>query len=228
MPKRLCQRLGLLAEGTGTNGCGGCRSGSGVPALCTLRTVLGSTPDDHGCCAAEHPPPPRAPAARARWSPVRRGAPVGPGASRTRRPHRAPEEAPTGSSGPFCPRRTDPMSRRPPPRRSSPVVGGAFRTPRFMRGPQGRRRMRERQMRGRPQRPTRGTDVHRGGVLGVRHGACSGTAAPARVGVNRRLQRGWVKDPDGAEPTRRGYTMQRVVGIVFLAVAVWILISHLR
>ncbi|MFI8086597.1 DUF6199 family natural product biosynthesis protein [Kitasatospora sp. NPDC086009] len=47
-------------------------------------------------------------------------------------------------------------------------------------------------------------------------------------GVNRRLQQGWVKDPDGAEPTRRGYTMQRVVGIVFLAVAVWILISHLR
>ncbi|MFD9598238.1 DUF6199 family natural product biosynthesis protein [Kitasatospora sp. NPDC059973] len=46
--------------------------------------------------------------------------------------------------------------------------------------------------------------------------------------MNRRLQRGWVKDPDGAEPTRRGYTMQRVVGIVFLAVAVWILISHLR
>ncbi|MFF1799451.1 DUF6199 family natural product biosynthesis protein [Kitasatospora sp. NPDC058263] len=46
--------------------------------------------------------------------------------------------------------------------------------------------------------------------------------------MNRRLQRGWVKDPDSAEPTRRGYTMQRVVGIVFLAVAVWILISHLR
>ncbi|MFD9595061.1 DUF6199 family natural product biosynthesis protein [Kitasatospora sp. NPDC059973] len=46
-------------------------------------------------------------------------------------------------------------------------------------------------------------------------------------GMNRRLQRGWVKDPDAGEPTPRGYLMQRVVGIAFLAIAVWMLVSHL-
>ncbi|MEU6854566.1 DUF6199 family natural product biosynthesis protein [Actinacidiphila alni] len=45
--------------------------------------------------------------------------------------------------------------------------------------------------------------------------------------MNRRLQRGWVKDPDGTEPTRKGYAVQRVTGVVFLAVAVWILVTNL-
>ncbi|RAJ31762.1 hypothetical protein K353_06113 [Kitasatospora sp. SolWspMP-SS2h] len=45
-------------------------------------------------------------------------------------------------------------------------------------------------------------------------------------GVNRRLQRGWVKDPDATEPTRRGYLMQRAVGVVVLVGAIWILVSH--
>lgn len=46
-------------------------------------------------------------------------------------------------------------------------------------------------------------------------------------GMNRRLQRGWVKDPDATEPTGKGYAMQRAVGVVFLVVAVWILVPHL-
>lgn len=46
-------------------------------------------------------------------------------------------------------------------------------------------------------------------------------------GMNRRLQRGWVKDPDATEPTGKGYAMQRAVGVVFLVVAVWILVTHL-
>ncbi|SCD39863.1 hypothetical protein GA0115240_10661, partial [Streptomyces sp. DvalAA-14] len=29
---------------------------------------------------------------------------------------------------------------------------------------------------------------------------------------NRRLQTGWVRDPDGTEPTGRGYAAQRVTG----------------
>lgn len=45
--------------------------------------------------------------------------------------------------------------------------------------------------------------------------------------VNRRLQRGWVRDPDATEPTRRGYTRQRVVGVLFLVFAVWSLVVHL-
>jgi hypothetical protein len=45
-------------------------------------------------------------------------------------------------------------------------------------------------------------------------------------GMNRHLQRGWVKDPDATEPTRRGYATQRVVGVAFIGVAVWILVAH--
>ncbi|WP_329181950.1 DUF6199 family natural product biosynthesis protein [Streptomyces sp. NBC_01477] len=45
--------------------------------------------------------------------------------------------------------------------------------------------------------------------------------------VNRRLQRGWVKDPAGTEPTSRGYAVQRGTGVVFLVVAVWILVTNL-
>ncbi|WP_327292948.1 DUF6199 family natural product biosynthesis protein [Streptomyces sp. NBC_01198] len=46
-------------------------------------------------------------------------------------------------------------------------------------------------------------------------------------GMNRHLQRGWVKDPDATEPTRRGYAFQRAFGLVFLVVAVWILVTNL-
>ncbi|MFF4402436.1 DUF6199 family natural product biosynthesis protein [Streptomyces sp. NPDC001480] len=45
--------------------------------------------------------------------------------------------------------------------------------------------------------------------------------------LNSRLQRGWVKDPDAAEPTGKGYAMQRVTGVVFLAVAVWMLVQQI-
>ncbi|MEY7978685.1 DUF6199 family natural product biosynthesis protein [Streptomyces pilosus] len=45
--------------------------------------------------------------------------------------------------------------------------------------------------------------------------------------LNTRLQRGWVKNPEATEPTRRGYTMQRVSGVLFLAVATWILVRNL-
>ncbi|MFF1544398.1 DUF6199 family natural product biosynthesis protein [Streptomyces sp. NPDC058291] len=45
--------------------------------------------------------------------------------------------------------------------------------------------------------------------------------------VNRNLQRGWVKDPDATEPTGKGYAMQRVTGVLFLAVATWMLVQHI-
>ncbi|MFF7199227.1 MULTISPECIES: DUF6199 family natural product biosynthesis protein [unclassified Streptomyces] len=45
--------------------------------------------------------------------------------------------------------------------------------------------------------------------------------------ANRRLQEGWVRDPAGTEPTARGYAVQRIIGVVFLAVAVWVLIQQL-
>ncbi|MFJ7147062.1 DUF6199 family natural product biosynthesis protein [Streptomyces sp. NPDC100445] len=44
--------------------------------------------------------------------------------------------------------------------------------------------------------------------------------------LNSRLQRGWVKDPAGTEPTRRGYAMSRVSGLLFLAVATWMLVQQ--
>ncbi|KOX25087.1 hypothetical protein ADL06_19350 [Streptomyces sp. NRRL F-6491] len=42
--------------------------------------------------------------------------------------------------------------------------------------------------------------------------------------LNAGLQKGWVKDPDATEPTGKGYAMQRITGVVFLAVATWMLI----
>ncbi|MET9154453.1 DUF6199 family natural product biosynthesis protein [Streptomyces griseoflavus] len=45
--------------------------------------------------------------------------------------------------------------------------------------------------------------------------------------LNSRLQRGWVKNPEATEPTRKGYTMQRVVGVLFLAAATWMLVQGL-
>ncbi|MEV8465106.1 DUF6199 family natural product biosynthesis protein [Streptomyces griseosporeus] len=44
--------------------------------------------------------------------------------------------------------------------------------------------------------------------------------------VNSRMQRGWVKDPEGTEPTGKGYAMQRVTGVIFLAVATWMLVQQ--
>ncbi|MGW4766139.1 DUF6199 family natural product biosynthesis protein [Streptomyces pseudogriseolus] len=45
--------------------------------------------------------------------------------------------------------------------------------------------------------------------------------------VNSRLQRGWVKDPDATEPTSKGYTVQRVTGVLFLAIATWMLVQNI-
>ncbi|NEA45844.1 DUF6199 family natural product biosynthesis protein [Streptomyces sp. SID10815] len=42
--------------------------------------------------------------------------------------------------------------------------------------------------------------------------------------LNSRLQRGWVKNPEATEPTRKGYAVQRVSGVLFLAGAVWMLV----
>lgn len=46
--------------------------------------------------------------------------------------------------------------------------------------------------------------------------------------LNSRLQRGWVKNPEATEPTGKGYAMQRGTGVLFLAVATWILIQQLQ
>ncbi|GGU67981.1 DUF6199 family natural product biosynthesis protein [Streptomyces lavendofoliae] len=45
--------------------------------------------------------------------------------------------------------------------------------------------------------------------------------------ANARLQRGWVKNPDATEPTSKGYAMNRVVGVLFLALVIWMLIQQL-
>ena len=45
--------------------------------------------------------------------------------------------------------------------------------------------------------------------------------------LNSRMQRGWVKNPEGTEPTGKGYAMQRVTGVLFLAVATWMLIQQI-
>ncbi|MFF8868143.1 DUF6199 family natural product biosynthesis protein [Streptomyces sp. NPDC015139] len=45
--------------------------------------------------------------------------------------------------------------------------------------------------------------------------------------LNSRMQRGWVKDPEGTEPTGKGSAMQRVTGVLFLAVATWMLIQQI-
>ncbi|BDH70176.1 MULTISPECIES: DUF6199 family natural product biosynthesis protein [Streptomyces] len=45
--------------------------------------------------------------------------------------------------------------------------------------------------------------------------------------LNRPLQKPFVKDYDATEPTRAGYTMTRVVGVVVLIAAVTMLITSL-
>ncbi|MFF7333337.1 DUF6199 family natural product biosynthesis protein [Streptomyces sp. NPDC090306] len=44
--------------------------------------------------------------------------------------------------------------------------------------------------------------------------------------LNSRMQRGWVKNPEGTEPTSKGYAMQRVTGVIFLAFATVMLIQQ--
>jgi hypothetical protein len=44
--------------------------------------------------------------------------------------------------------------------------------------------------------------------------------------LNSRMQKGWVKDPAGTEPTRRGYASQRVVGVIFLVAGTWMLVKQ--
>ncbi|MFF8830905.1 DUF6199 family natural product biosynthesis protein [Streptomyces sp. NPDC015131] len=46
--------------------------------------------------------------------------------------------------------------------------------------------------------------------------------------INRPLQRPFVKDYDATEPSPAGYTMMRITGVIFLIVAVWMLVVHLR
>ncbi|MET9505842.1 DUF6199 family natural product biosynthesis protein [Streptomyces sp. NPDC006622] len=36
-----------------------------------------------------------------------------------------------------------------------------------------------------------------------------------------------MKNPDAAEPTGKGYAMQRLMGVIFLAVALWILVAQI-
>ncbi|NUV78311.1 DUF6199 family natural product biosynthesis protein [Streptomyces fungicidicus] len=45
--------------------------------------------------------------------------------------------------------------------------------------------------------------------------------------LNRPLRKPFVKDYDATEPTRAGYTMTRVVGVVVLIAAVAMLITSL-
>lgn len=45
--------------------------------------------------------------------------------------------------------------------------------------------------------------------------------------LNRNLQRGWGNDPDATEPTAKGYALQRVTGVLFLAVATWMLVQQI-
>ncbi|MGW5733258.1 MULTISPECIES: DUF6199 family natural product biosynthesis protein [Streptomyces] len=45
--------------------------------------------------------------------------------------------------------------------------------------------------------------------------------------LNRSLQRGWVKDPDGTEPTSRGYAMTRVSGVLVLGFVTWMLVQQI-
>ncbi|CAI4170277.1 MULTISPECIES: DUF6199 family natural product biosynthesis protein [Streptomyces] len=45
--------------------------------------------------------------------------------------------------------------------------------------------------------------------------------------LNRPLQKPFVKDYDATEPTRAGYTMTRVVGVVVLIAVVTMLITSL-
>lgn len=45
--------------------------------------------------------------------------------------------------------------------------------------------------------------------------------------VNRNMQRGRVKDPDGTEPPGRGYVMARVTGVLVLALVIWMLVRQI-
>ncbi|SDJ45782.1 hypothetical protein SAMN05421806_101492 [Streptomyces indicus] len=45
--------------------------------------------------------------------------------------------------------------------------------------------------------------------------------------LNRPLQRPFVRDYDATEPTPAGYAIQRVVGVLFLGMAVWMLVQAL-
>ncbi|MFI8252029.1 DUF6199 family natural product biosynthesis protein [Streptomyces filamentosus] len=45
--------------------------------------------------------------------------------------------------------------------------------------------------------------------------------------ANARLQKGWVKDPGATEPTGKGYAVQRITGVIFLAAATWMLVRAL-
>ncbi|QGV82365.1 hypothetical protein EIZ62_31980 [Streptomyces ficellus] len=44
--------------------------------------------------------------------------------------------------------------------------------------------------------------------------------------MNRSLQRGWVKNPDATEPTRKGYTMDRAIGVLVVAFVIWMLVRQ--
>jgi hypothetical protein len=44
--------------------------------------------------------------------------------------------------------------------------------------------------------------------------------------VNGRLRRGWVKGPDATESTSKGYAVQRVTGVLFLAVSTRMLVQN--
>lgn len=45
--------------------------------------------------------------------------------------------------------------------------------------------------------------------------------------INSRMQRGWVKNPEGTEPTGKGYAMQRVTGVIFMVFATWMLVQNI-
>ncbi|GHD49856.1 DUF6199 family natural product biosynthesis protein [Streptomyces galbus] len=45
--------------------------------------------------------------------------------------------------------------------------------------------------------------------------------------ANRPLQRPFVKNYDATEPTKAGYTVARVGGVIFLCAATWMLVRHL-
>ncbi|MFI8203563.1 DUF6199 family natural product biosynthesis protein [Streptomyces sp. NPDC085937] len=44
--------------------------------------------------------------------------------------------------------------------------------------------------------------------------------------ANSRLQRGWVRNPDATEPTSKGYAMNRVIGVIFLGLVLWMLFQQ--
>ncbi|MFJ8827517.1 DUF6199 family natural product biosynthesis protein [Streptomyces sp. NPDC102467] len=44
--------------------------------------------------------------------------------------------------------------------------------------------------------------------------------------ANRPLQRPFVRDYDATEPTKAGYTMTRIVGVIFLGMVAFMIITH--